>query len=133
MSVGYKAFFLGEGEISYAGSSALERAELAGEILNQRLKDQFPELRIDYIGSSSVHRGNFGYSAAPYEIRVRAVAKASSSNEATLIGEEVEALYTNGPAGGGGVRKGVNEVIGIVSVLLDRGEVESKVTIFTTH
>jgi Acyclic terpene utilisation family protein AtuA len=133
VSVGYKAFFLGEGEISYAGSAALERAELAGEILNQRLKDQFPDLRIDYIGSSSVHRGNFGHSAIPYEIRVRAAAKAPSASQAALIGEEVEALYTNGPAGGGGVRKGVNEVIGIVSVFLDRGVVAPKVTIFTTQ
>lgn len=133
VSVGYKAFFLGEGEISYAGSAALERAELAGEILTQRLKGQFPDLRIDYIGSSSVHRGNFGHSAVPYEVRVRAVVKAASATQAALIGEEVEALYTNGPAGGGGVRKGVNEVIGIVSVLLDRGGVEPKVTIFTTQ
>lgn len=130
VSVGYKAFFLGEGEISYAGSAALERAELAGEILEKRLKMQFPDLRIDYIGSSSVHRGNFGHGAIPYEIRIRAAAKAESASQAALIGEEVEALYTNGPAGGGGVRKGVNEVVGIVSVLLDRNVVNPQVSIF---
>lgn len=130
VSIGYKAFFLGEGEISYAGSAALERAELTGEILEKRLKGQFPDLRIDYIGSSSVHRGNFGHRATPYEIRVRAAAKAASATEAALIGEEVEALYTNGPAGGGGVRKGVNEVVGIVSVLLDRNVVNPQVSIF---
>ncbi|MBD0298025.1 MAG: DUF1446 domain-containing protein, partial [Flavisolibacter sp.] len=33
VSVGYQAFYLGEGEISYAGSSALGRAQLAGEIV----------------------------------------------------------------------------------------------------
>lgn len=132
ISVGYKAFFLGEGEISYAGAAALERAELAGEILEKRLKDQFPDLRIDYVGSSSVHRTNFGHPAIPYEIRVRVAAKAENALQAALIGEEVEALYTNGPAGGGGVRKGVNEVLGIVSVLLDREVVEPEVTIFAT-
>ena len=78
-----------------------------------------------------MHRSNFGHSVVPYEIRVRAAAKAVSATQAALIGEEVEALYTNGPAGGGGVRKGVNEVIGIVSVLLDRGVVEPKVSVFT--
>ena len=36
-SVGYKAFCLGEGEISYAGESALERAMLAGDIIEKRL------------------------------------------------------------------------------------------------
>ncbi|MEO3824164.1 hypothetical protein [Actinomadura sp. B10D3] len=33
---------------------------------------------------------------------------------------KVEALYTNGPAGGGGVRTRVGDVIGIVSALLPR-------------
>ena len=41
----------------------------------------------------------------------------------------MEALYTNGPAGGGGVRKYVNEQIGIVSTLLDRERIASKVTL----
>ena len=50
--------------------------------------------------------------------------------EAALIGEEVEALYTNGPAGGGGVRKYVNEVIGIISTLIERKKVVPKVTLF---
>ena len=49
--------------------------------------------------------------------------KAGSEEQAALVGEEVEALYTNGPAGGGGVRKYVEEVIGIVSVLMDRSAV----------
>ncbi len=47
-----------------------------------------------------------------------------------MIGEEVEALYTNGPAGGGGVRKYVNEIIGIVSVLLQRESISPNITLF---
>jgi hypothetical protein len=46
-----------------------------------------------------------------------------------LVGEEVEALYTNGPAGGGGARKYVTEQIGIVSTLIDRERVESRVSV----
>ena len=45
------------------------------------------------------------------------------------VGDEVEALYTNGPAGGGGARKHVSEQIGIVSVLLDRARVAPRVTL----
>ncbi|RFS14518.1 acyclic terpene utilization AtuA family protein [Emticicia sp. C21] len=130
VSVGYKAFYLGEGEIAYAGASALDRAQLAGEIIEKRLKPQFPELRIDYIGSSAIHRTNFGNTSIPYEIRLRVAGKASNSSDAALIGEEVEALYTNGPAGGGGVRKYVTEVIGIVSILLDRKDIQPKVQLF---
>ena len=47
-----------------------------------------------------------------------------------MIGEEVEALYTNGPAGGGGARKNLSEVIGIVSTLIDRNSISPQVNIF---
>ncbi len=138
ISVGYKAFWLGEGEISYAGSAALERAKLAGEIItkrfsNGRVNSEHPisDIRVDYVGVSSVHRTSFTSKApAPYEVRLRVAGKAQTPDDAALIGEEVEALYTNGPAGGGGVRKLVNEVVGIVSTLIDRTTVKPHVTFF---
>ncbi len=130
VSVGYKAFYLGEGEIAYAGASALERAQLAGEIIEKRLKPQFSDLRIDYIGSSAIHRTNFDNTSIPYEVRLRVAAKANNPFDAALIGEEVEALYTNGPAGGGGVRKYVNEVVGIVSTLIDRQNIHPRMDLF---
>ncbi|MBA4849600.1 acyclic terpene utilization AtuA family protein [Emticicia sp. BO119] len=130
VSVGYKAFYLGEGEIAYAGASALERAKLAGEIIGKRLKSQFHDLRIDYIGSKAIHRTNFGNTAIPYEIRLRVAGKASNPTDAALVGEEVEALYTNGPAGGGGARKYVTEVMGIVSTLIDRQNIQPQIQVF---
>lgn len=128
VSVGYKGGYLGEGEISYAGANALARAHLAGEIMYERLHQDFPELRIDYIGYNSTHRTTFGDAVEPYEIRLRVAARATDAASAARIGEEVEALYTNGPAGGGGARKYVNEVIGILSVLIDRNSIQSSVT-----
>jgi len=130
VSVGYKAFYLCEGEISYAGASAYERAKLAGEILKKRLQEKFPELRIDYIGIQSAHRTDFNASNKPYEVRLRIAAKAKTADEGSLIGEEMEALYTNGPAGGGGARKYMKEVIGIVSVLAERDKINSKISYF---
>ncbi|WP_109744848.1 acyclic terpene utilization AtuA family protein [Arcicella aurantiaca] len=130
VSVGYKAFWQGEGEISYAGYSALERAKLAGETLEKRLKPQFDDIQVDYIGQNSVFpNSKFQYQNS--EVRLRIAAKAQTQAEAALIGEEVEALYTNGPAGGGGVRKYVNEVIGIVSVLVDRNKIKPVMTLFS--
>ena len=137
ISIGYKAFCLGEGEISYAGQSAFERAKLAGEVIAERFSkglviSDYPitDIRVDYIGVSSVHRTDFKTtSSSPYEIRLRIAGKAQTLDDAALIGEEVEALYTNGPAGGGGVRKLVNEVVGIVSTLIDRNKIEAQVTI----
>ncbi len=129
VSVGYEAGFLGEGEISYAGTNAVARAELAGQIVRERLQDQFEEMRIDYIGVSSTHRVSYHRQDEPYEVRLRVAAKAKRAEEATRIGEEVEALYTNGPAGGGGARKYVSEVLGIVSSFIPRDEIEMKITV----
>ncbi|HEY4325918.1 MAG TPA: acyclic terpene utilization AtuA family protein [Mucilaginibacter sp.] len=129
VSLGYKAGFIGSGEITYAGAHALERAQLAGETIKQRLNNKFPELELDYIGHTSVHPASLAENYKPYEIRLRVAGKASTENEAAIIGEEVEALYTNGPAGGGGARKYTNEVIGIISTLIDRDKIMSSVTI----
>jgi hypothetical protein len=132
-SIGYRAGFRGEGEISYAGENALARAELAAQIIDDRLREHYPDLRIDYIGSTSVHRRNFFPDAKPYEVRVRAAANATNRAGAERIGEEIEALYTNGPAGGAGARKHVTEVIGIVSCLIARNLVPTRVALLESH
>ena len=133
VSIGYRAGFRGEGEISYAGENAPARAELAGQIIDARLREHYPDLRIDFIGSTSIHRKNFFPDAKAYEVRVRAAANATKRADAERIGEEIEALYTNGPAGGAGARKHVTEVIGIVSCLIPRDLVTSHVALIESH
>nr|WP_099363541.1 acyclic terpene utilization AtuA family protein [Fredinandcohnia onubensis] len=122
VSVGYHAGFLGEGEISYAGISALERGKLAQDILKKRLLKNYPNLKTDLIGVSSLHHGQIS-NYRPYEVRVRVAALCGTVEDAKTIGHEVEALYTNGPAAGGGARKRVEEVIGIVSTFINREEI----------
>jgi hypothetical protein len=46
---------------------------------------------------------------------------------AVELAHEVEALYTNGPAGGGGVETMVKPTIGVLSVLIDRDLVKPQV------
>ena len=41
-----------------------------------------------------------------------------ASRRRSRIGNEVESLYLNGPAGGGGVTKSAREVVGVVSTLV---------------
>jgi len=107
----------------------MARARLAADIIAERLDDQFPDLRIDLIGSTSLHGRALDATERPYEVRLRVAARADSAAVAAIIGDEVEALYTNGPAGGGGARKLVNEQVGIVSTLIDRSRVSTAVTI----
>jgi hypothetical protein len=128
VSVGYLAGYIGEGEIGYAGVNALARARLAGDIIRERLGAAFPKLRIDLIGSTSLHGRSFDAEEKPYEVRLRVAGRAATAEQAMSIGEEVEALYTNGPGGGGGTRKYVHEQIGIVSTLIDRERVTTRVT-----
>jgi hypothetical protein len=122
VSIGYQDGFVGEGQISYAGPGALARARLSREILAERLSEHhFQDLRFDFIGVSSIHGETLSQTRGdPYEVRLRAAARASSRQLASLIPREVEALYTNGPAGGGGVSGSVRETVAISSALLPR-------------
>lgn len=129
VSVGYEGGWIGEGEISYAGAHALERAKLAGEIIQKRIGSLYSEFRVDLIGLNSLHGESLSKEAKPYEIRLRIAGKSPDKSLAQLVGEEVEALYTNGPAGGGGARKLVSEIVGVVSILLDRSKVRSHIQI----
>ncbi|HXT08259.1 MAG TPA: acyclic terpene utilization AtuA family protein [Roseiarcus sp.] len=120
VSVGYLDGWIGEGQISYAGTGAEARGRLALDIVAERLAltgAAISPLRCDLIGVDALHGARGG---SAYEVRARAVGCAGSAIEAARIGEEVEALYTNGPAGGGGVMKSVREVVAVGSAYLRR-------------
>lgn len=122
VSVGYVDSYVGEGQISYGGPGAVARARLALEIVRERLAStgvKTSELRLDLIGIDSLYGPTISRRAAePYEVRLRVAGRCDSMAEAVRIGNEVETLYTNGPAGGGGATKSAREIIAVQSVLL---------------
>ena len=124
VSVGYVDSFIGEGQMSYAGPGALARGRLALDIVRERLKltgVAANELRFDVIGVDSLHGGQVSAHAnEPYEVRIRVTGRTDNLREAIRIGNEVETLYTNGPAGGGGAFKSARDVVAVASVLLPR-------------
>jgi len=124
VSLGYRDGYIGEGQISYAGSGAVRRARLAAAVARDRLERSgiaSGDVRCDLIGVSAVHGEAMSAAAAePYEVRVRVAARAPSREAAERIGEEVESLYTNGPAGGGGATRSVREVVAIASTFIPR-------------
>ena len=124
VSVGYVDSFIGEGQISYAGPGALARGRLALEIVRERLKltgVATSELRFELIGVDSLHGAEVSAHAnEPYEVRVRVAGRTENLREAVRIGNEVETLYTNGPAAGGGAWKSARDVVAVASVLLPR-------------
>jgi len=124
VSVGYVDSYIGEGQISYAGPGSLARGRLALEIVRERLKltgVAASELRFDLIGVDALHGANLAARGnEPYEVRVRVAGRTENLREAVRIGNEVETLYTNGPAAGGGVFKSARDVVAVASVLLPR-------------
>ena len=127
VSVAYVDGHIGEGQISYGGPGALARARLALDIVRERLAltgVAATELRFDLIGVDALYGdATPAVRGEPAEVRVRVAGRATTADEAARIGNEVETLYTNGPAGGGGAFKSTREVIAVQSVLLPRAAV----------
>ncbi|MBI4590482.1 MAG: DUF1446 domain-containing protein [Candidatus Rokubacteria bacterium] len=127
VSIGIHEGFIGEGEISYAGSGALDRARLAALVVRERLemrKADLQETRVDFIGWNAVHGSATPAGAPePYEVRLRVAGRAATEPEAAIVGDEVESLYVWGPVGGGGARKAVRPVVAVYSALVPREKV----------
>ena len=123
--------WLAEGEISYAGRGAEARARLAGDVLRRRLAECGP-LRVDLIGVASVFGDDAGQwlSSQPVgdarDVRLRVALNHAEKKQAERLAREVTALYTCGPAGGGGVRTGLRQRLGTVSCLVPRERVSAQ-------
>ena len=120
--------WLAEGEISYAGRGAEARARLAAEVLRSRLAGCGP-LRVDLIGVASVFADDAGRWLATQppgdarDVRLRVAMNHDDKRTAERLLREVTALYTCGPAGGGGVRTALRQRLGTVSCLVPRERV----------
>ena len=122
--------WLAEGEISYAGPRAEARARLAAEVLRERLPGL--RLRVDLIGALSIlgDDDNRLLSARPpgeaTDVRLRVATACTDRIEAQALTREVTALYTCGPAGGGGVRTALTPRLRSVSGLVPRSAVPTR-------
>ena len=122
VSIGYVDSYVGEGQISYAGPGAVARGRLAIELVEARLRIRraaLSEVRSELIGVNAIFdRGPLRHE--PDEVRVRIAGRADSLAEAAVVGNEVEALYTCGPAGGGGATRSARQIVAVASMLLPR-------------
>lgn len=101
--------WFGEAEISYAGPNAEARARLAMDVMRKRMGDALT-LRFDLIGVCSIladDRGEALAELAPTragDVRLRVAGRHEQVEMVDRLLREVTALWTGGPAGGGGVR-----------------------------
>jgi hypothetical protein len=131
VNVCHETGWLAEGEISYAGARAEARARLAAQILRERLAGLGP-LRADLIGVASVFGDDAGRWLAAQlpgearDVRLRVALRHADKAQAEQLLREVTALYTCGPAGGGGVRTALRARLGTVSCLVPRERVPAR-------
>ncbi|MBX3607367.1 MAG: DUF1446 domain-containing protein [Piscinibacter sp.] len=131
VNICHETGWLAEGEISYAGARAEARARLAAQVLRERLAGLGP-LRADLIGVASVLGDDAGrwLDAQPVgdarDVRLRVALRHADRAQAERLLREVTALYTCGPAGGGGVRTALRARLGTVSCLVRREQVPAR-------
>lgn len=123
--------WLAEGEISYAGVRAEDRARLAAQVLRKRLAG-LGTMRVDLIGVASAFADDEGRwldtlspadSREARDVRLRVALSHADRRCAERLVREVTALYTCGPAGGGGVRTQLRPRLATVSCLVPREQV----------
>ena len=135
--IGLRGNWFAEAEISYAGPGALARAALARDVLLQRCARLAPQLTpwIDLIGVASLFNDARGEwlqqrladARDPQDVRLRiSFVDADKALLETLL-LDAESLYTNGPAGGGGVRRHLSESLGTASFFIPRTAVQQQV------
>ena len=122
--------WLAEAEISYAGARAEARARLAAAVVRERLPHL--ALRTDLIGVRSLWADDAGLVLDDWpdqgatDVRLRMATSHADKAMAEQLLREVTALYTCGPAGGGGVRTALRPRLGLVSCLLPREGIPSR-------
>jgi hypothetical protein len=132
VSVGYRAGFIGEGHVAYAGPGAVTRGRLAADVVRSRLEQRripVEALRVDLVGVDALHDGATRSQVEPYEVRLRVAGRTARREDAQSVAEEVQTLLTNGPYGGAGDFVHVRELVGVRSVLLPRDAVRTEVRV----
>ncbi|EFJ19997.1 hypothetical protein SELMODRAFT_109756, partial [Selaginella moellendorffii] len=119
----------GWGEISYGGLYCDERANLSDKLVRSWLEESFPGIQ-QRILSCVIGKDSLFASPSPpvvcHEARLRVDGSFGTEEEAAALVREFGALYTNGPAGGGGIRSGIKREITLKKKLVSRDAVSWK-------
>jgi len=119
------------GEISYAAAGCLTRARLAAEIIAETVAGmgaEVDESRYDLHGIDTLVGPSFRPADEdPAEVRLRVAARCRDRDVAEELSLEVERLYLEGPAGGGGVTRRIEPALGVFPIYIDADSVNPSV------
>ncbi|TYI19451.1 hypothetical protein ES332_A07G166000v1 [Gossypium tomentosum] len=121
----------GWGEISYGGYECVKRAKAAELLVRSWMEEAFPGVSscvLSYIiGLDSLKATSIGNHLSSWraseDIRLRMDGLFQEKKHAQQLAKEFTALYTNGPAGGGGISTGVKKEIFLEKQLISREHV----------
>ncbi|KAF7109467.1 hypothetical protein CFC21_109721 [Triticum aestivum] len=121
----------GWGEISYGGQECLRRAQAAEYLVRSWMNERYPGIEekiIAYVMGYDSLKANGGNndnhsSKEVIDVRLRMDGLFEQEEHADGFVEEFIALYTNGPAGGGGISTGRKNELILHKLLIDRENV----------
>lgn len=126
--------WMAEAEISYAGIGALARAQMAGDIVETRMRDAgvTEEIAFDIIGGGAT----FGRGAKQMlndrgdgDYRLRLAIITDDKATAQLLNDELYHLYCSGPSAGGGIRNALIPQMATASVMVPRDLVTPRIEV----
>ena len=136
VSIAYRAGFKAVGTLVYAWPDALDKAELAGRVLRERLDRlglRFDEVRTEFVGASATHGALAGAPSADLaEVQLRVGVRGDDRKMVERFTRELAPLVLNGPpsvTGFAGGRPKVEDVVAYWPALIDKREVTPAVRV----
>jgi hypothetical protein len=135
VSVAYRAGFKAVGTLVYAWPDALEKAQLAGRVLRERLDRlglKFERILSEFVGATATHGSLAGDQSAASEVQLRFGVRGPDRAAVERFTREIAPLVLNGPpsvTGFAGGRPKVEEIVAYWPALIDKSVVKPRVDI----
>ena len=132
--VGVDEGFVGEGQVSFAGLGALDRALLAQDIVKNRVeaiskKGIIDEIRYDLLGVNGIHGDMSPMPKDAYEVHLRVTARSRDKKIAAAVAHAVEYVQIFGPSGTAGHRRSVKPQLTTYTCFIPRSAIKQTVEI----
>jgi hypothetical protein len=139
VSISYHAGYKAVGTLVYSWPNAIEKAEMASEVLIERLANMghtFDAVRTEFVGWNSTH----GHLAGPAsddipEVELRVAVRSTQKAPVEAFTRELAPLILTGPpsvTGFAGGRPRVQDIVAYWPALIDRREIEPHLRVEVT-
>lgn len=135
VSASYLDGFVAFGSLTYTAPDAVEKAQMADDILRKRLKRlglEFDEIRSEFVGMNACY-GPLAKAIEPNEVQLRVGVRSRNKANVERFAKEIAPLILTGPpsvTGFSGGRPKPSDVVAYFPALLDRNVVKMSVNVF---